>query len=406
VSPTLPDVRTRPQIPLVLAAVFVVYVGQMALNPVIAPLSREFGMPEWQLGVVISVAAVMLVLFSGFWGRRSQSWGRKPVLLTAMSIATAAITLFTVLAWIGTTSAVDPTLLFWAMLVTRGVLFGSAIAAMVPTAQAYVANVTESEEARVKGMAGVGAVQGLAMIGGAVLGGVLSSISLLTAVTAVPVILAIGVVLVATTLRPEPRTELIATPARVRVLDRRVWPFLLAGFGLFSALGFIQVVSGFLVQDRLGLSATMTGLVNGIALLLAGVGMALAQAVLVPRLGKGPGWLLPVGAAVALAGFLLLLLDLGVVPFLAGMLLAGLGIGLAMPGFSAGPSLLLRPEEQGGIAGLVGATSGLTFVVAPTLSTVLYGVWPQLPVLVGVGLLALVVLFTALNPVIRAAGRR
>jgi hypothetical protein len=131
---------------------------------------------------------------------------------------------------------------------------------------------------------------------------------------AVPVLLLVALLLVAVRLRREPRHELIAAPARVRPSDPRVWPFLVAGFGMFTALGFIQVITGFIVQDRLGLDAETTGLVTGGALLAA-----------------------------------------------------GLGLGIAMPGYTAGPTLLVGREEQGGLAGLINANTGLTFVVAPAV---------------------------------------
>ena len=47
----------RPQIPLLLSAVFLAYLAQMTLNPIIAPLAREVGLAEWQVGVTISAAA-------------------------------------------------------------------------------------------------------------------------------------------------------------------------------------------------------------------------------------------------------------------------------------------------------------------------------------------------------------
>ena len=75
----------RSQVGVVLTAVFLAYLGQTTLNPVIAPLSRDIGLAEWQVGVTISVAASMVVLASQFWGRRSQSWGSKSVLVAAMS---------------------------------------------------------------------------------------------------------------------------------------------------------------------------------------------------------------------------------------------------------------------------------------------------------------------------------
>ena len=55
-----PQGTSKSQIPLLLGTVLIVYVGQMTLSPIIAPLSRRLGMPEWQLGVTISAAAVMV----------------------------------------------------------------------------------------------------------------------------------------------------------------------------------------------------------------------------------------------------------------------------------------------------------------------------------------------------------
>ncbi|MTD15463.1 MFS transporter [Nakamurella sp. YIM 132087] len=389
---------TRPQIPLLLGAVFLIYLGQMTLNPIIAPLAREVGLAEWQIGVTISTAAVMVVLTSQVWGRRSQSWGRKPVLVAAFGLAAVTMALFALLAWFGMRGMLGGGVLFVLFVLLRGIGFGTAIAAVPPTAQAYIADVTTDEPTRVKGMAGVGAVQGIAMVGGAVLGGVLAAIGLIVPLVAVPVLLAVGLVLLGTKLRRESRTELIEQPARVSPFDRRVWPFLVAGFGMFTALGFVQVITGFLVQDRLGVDTRTAGVLTGGALLAAGVGMVLAQAVVVPRTGWSPQILLRVGGLVALAGFAVLIPDAGAVPLFVAMLLIGLGLGIAMPGYTAGPSLLVRREEQGGLAGLIGATSGLTFVIAPTLGTALYGVWPPLPVMVGTGVMAVVAVFVLVHP--------
>ncbi len=395
---TNPSTTTRPQIGLLLSAVLLVYLGQMTLNPIIAPLSREVGLAEWQIGVTISAAAVMLVLTSQTWGRRSQAWGRKPVLVAAFALATATMTAFALVAWLGMTGVLTGTGLFALFVLLRGVGFGSAIAAVPPTAQAYIADVTSDEQTRVKGMAGIGAVQGVAMIGGSVLGGVLAAFGLIVPLLAVPVLLAIGLVLLGVRLRREAHTELVEQPPRISPLDARVWPFLLAGFGMFTALGFIQVITGFIVQDRLGLDAQTTGLVTGGALLAAGVGMVVAQGIIVPRSSWAPPTLLRVGSTVALTGFAALIPDAGAAVLFAAILLIGLGLGVAMPGYTAGPSLLMRREEQGGLAGLIGATNGLTFVIAPTLGTALYSLWPLLPVILGTVVMAIVAAFVLLHP--------
>ena len=398
-----PSGESSSQIRIVLSAVFLAYLGQTTLNPVIAPLSREVGLAEWQIGLTISVAAIMVVLTSQPWGRRSQSWGRKPVLVAALGICAATMTFFAVIASLGTRGILSGTPLFVLFVLTRGLLFGTALAAILPTAQAYVADVTSSEEERVRGMAGVGASQGMASIAGALVGGLLSGISLMVSVDTVPVILLAGLLVVIFTLRREDHTELVAEPAHVRPLDPRVWPFLVAGFGMFTAMGLIQVVTGFLVQDRLRLDANTTGLVSGGALLAAGVGMVFAQSVVVPRSKWSPPTLLRVGTGTGAVGFALLAVDGGAVLLIVAVTVIGAGIGIGMPGYTAGPTLRMSREEQGGLAGLIGATNGLTYVVSPTAGTAMYGFSPVLPIIVGGAILAVVLVFVLVHSGFRRA---
>ena len=383
---------------LVLVTVFLVYLAQMILNPIIAPLSREIGLREWQVGLMISTAALTMVLTSQAWGRRSLSWGRKPVLVTALVIGTVATAAFALLALLGTRGLLGGATLFALMVLTRGLGVGLAVAAVAPTAQAYIADVTPTEAERVRGMAAFGATQGMSMVAGAAIGGLLAAFGLLVPVTVVPLVLLVGTVVVLLRLRPEQRHELVPSPPRIKVSDARVWPFLLVGFGMFTALGFIQVVTGFLVQDRLGLDARSTGVVTGLSLLGAGIGMVLAQGVVVPRSGWHPRVLLRVGSLVALMAFALLLPDLGTAGLLVALTGIGFGLGIAMPGYSAGPSLLMSKEEQGGMAGLLGATTALTFVVAPTAATVLYTVDPSSPLLVATTVMLAVVVFVLTHP--------
>lgn len=126
--------------------------------------------------------------------------------------------------------------------------------------------------------------------------------------------------------------------------------------------------------------------------------MIIAQTVIVPRSGWAPATLLRVGGIVATIGFAALVADAGAVVLFAAILLIGLGLGIAMPGYTAGPTLLVSREEQGGLAGLIGATNGLTFVIAPTLSTALYGIWAPLPVIIGGAVMAIVTVFVLIHP--------
>ncbi len=393
------------QIPLLLLTVFLAYLGLMTLNPIIAPLAREVGLAEWQIGVTISMAALMIVTTSQFWGRRSQSWGRKTVLTAALAIAVVSMACFTIVSVFGMQGLIPVWILFALFVLLRGFSFGAAIAAILPTAQAYVADITPDEATRTKGMAGIGAAQGVAMIVGSAVGGALAGLGLIWPIAAVPVLLAAALILVAARLRRETKHELIPEPTAVKVTDSRVWPFLLAGFGIFTALGFIQFLIGFLVQDRFALDAELTGVVTGGCLLAAGAGAAFSQAVIVPKSGWSPGTLLRIGTGLGFVGYLLLIPDLGVAPLVMTTLTIGLGQGIAMPGYTAGPTLLMSRDEQGSLAGLIGATNGLTFVVAPTASTVLYGVWEPLPVIASAAIMGLVALFVLLHPKFRGSAQ-
>jgi hypothetical protein len=56
-----------PADPLLRGAVFLAYLGRMTLDPIIALLPREVGLPEWQVGATISTAAIMIVVTSQLW---------------------------------------------------------------------------------------------------------------------------------------------------------------------------------------------------------------------------------------------------------------------------------------------------------------------------------------------------
>ncbi|OLT22866.1 hypothetical protein BJF78_33055 [Pseudonocardia sp. CNS-139] len=99
----------------------------------------------------------------------------------------------------------------------------------------------------------------------------------------------------------------------------------------------------------------------------------------------------------AAAGFAALALAPQLWSITAGLCVIAVGLGLAMPGYTAGATLGVGPTEQGSVAGLVNATNGTTFIVGPLLGTALYGAGPALPIWVGAASCAVAALVALLG---------
>lgn len=154
-------------------AVFGLMAGRQLLNPILPPLAREFGFSELALGAVWAVGGAGVVLAGPFWGRRSARWGHRPVLLLSLAGAALGLLGFAVVAQAGLSGALAVPVLFTAVLLTRGVVFGLAWAATPVTAHSCIAGVTDGPAERVRGMPVFGAAQGLALAVGPALGGML-----------------------------------------------------------------------------------------------------------------------------------------------------------------------------------------------------------------------------------------
>ena len=350
--------RSASQIPIIFVTVFLTYTVMTVMNPLIAPLSRVIGMPEWQIGVGVSVAAVA---HAGFLG-----------------IASAGV-------------------VFVVLLLVRGVWFGLSEAAVLPTAQAYVASITPDPTERVRGMAAIGAGVGASSIAGAIIGGLLGGISLPVALWAVPILLVLTLAIVTIWMKRTAVPVQEEPPRKVSATDSRVRPYLIVSFGQYTALGFIQILVGFLVQDRLFLGTEQAVLVTGTAFVCAGVGLLLSQAIAVTRLRWQPVRYIRVGAVISAIGILFLVPDWGASSVLVAMFITGVGIGMATPGVAAGVSLAVGSSEQGSVAGLVAATNALTFIIAPTAATALYALSPLVPLIAAAIATVLVMTFSPTN---------
>jgi MFS family permease len=391
---------------LLFLTIFNSILGLSVLFPVLAPLGRELGLGETQIGAISTSYALTQFLFATWWGSRSEKIGRKKILLTGVLGFALGFALLGTAAELGRARLVGTRLLFLLMLLAR-LVGGAFSSAMLPTAQAYAADLT-SRENRTSGMAVIGAAFGLAVIFGPVIGGVVAHFFGLTA----PLWFSTGFGLLNALLAwrrlPEPvkRSASPRPPAPLRDVAARAWPLLAVAAVSTGASVVMEQTVAFLVEDRLGLTHAETPMWMGGALFAYGVVAVAVQGALMRRAAIAPTLLLRVGMPVTIAGLLTLTAahDYGVV--IAAMALQGFGQGLVLPGVTSALSLAVDDDQQGAVAGLGNSAQGLGRLFGPLLGTSLYELHPNLPYGVGAGLVATALLFVVAGPPMRAITRR
>ncbi len=142
----------------------VVMLGYSMAMPLLPFYIERFGVGGTELGWLMSTYSLMQLIFAPIWGVLSDRHGRKPIL--AVGVLGYAITLL----MFGLAQS-------FVMLFVARSLSGILSSATMPTAMAYIGDNTPQGE-KSKGMGQLGAMVGLGVILGPLLGGLLSTNSL------------------------------------------------------------------------------------------------------------------------------------------------------------------------------------------------------------------------------------
>jgi DHA1 family tetracycline resistance protein-like MFS transporter len=353
----------------VLLAVVLDLVGFGIVIPLLTFYAEEYGAGPVAVTLLMAVYSLAQFLMAPVWGALSDRFGRRPIMLFSIGMATVCLAGF---AWAESL----------AMLFVFRTLHGAA-AANISTAQACVADVTKPEN-RAKGMGLIGAAFGFGFTVGPFIGGELSVHGLaapiwfaasLSALNFVAAVFWLKETRKADTKRPK---RSIHPSSFFRVAKHPV-------VGLCIVLTFVMTMAFAIMESSFALfaehvrdlDARMVGRMFGVA----GLTMILVQGGLIGRLVKrfGEARLVPSGVAILAVGLFLLPFAPPTTAMVLVFVLIAVGQGIASPSLHSLISRGASEDEQGFVLGTNQSLSALARAVGPSIAGWLYlsgAAWP------------------------------
>ena len=376
------------RLPPLLVAVFINIAGFSLILPLLPFYGQVFDASPVEIALLFAAYSLGNVFGEIHWGRQSDLWGRRKVLVVTTFFAALSYVAF----------AYAPSL--WAAIGIRVV--SGFFSGTLSVAQGFIADVSPPER-RAKTMGYFGAAFSLGFAFGPVLGGVFAGEEVAAASFRLPIFIAGALALTASiwcflVLRDAvpPKGKGSPLPAYSEAfkfvggqpLLKRLFAISFAGIAMFASM---EAIYGLWSEANFGWSANDLGL----AFLAIGGGGLIAQLFLIGPLVARYGEARVIVIGLALLAISMLLQPLIRLP-VSGVLLMGLlmtGHSLAFPAAGALISRNIPPDRQGGTMGLLMASNAVGRIVAPPLFGLIYaGIGHHAPWFVGAAVIGLVML--------------
>jgi MFS transporter, DHA1 family, tetracycline resistance protein len=362
-STTAPREATPPRPWAALSLIALIFLNMLGFGIVVPLLpfyGKAFDAPPWQIALIFSAFSVGTFFGEPFWGRLSDKYGRKPLLISTI-VANG-------LCYLALAFAPNA----WAAILIR--LAGGLFSGNGSIIQGYIADVTPPER-RTRSMSWMGAAWNVGLIVGPTLGGLFAKPSLGPIGFQLPLFIAAGLFLtsaaaIAIFIRESRQRETTATyrpsrwkatgeAARHPVIGRLMLLTFLVGFAFTG----IESIFGLWTQERYGWGPREIGW----TFMVVGIASAVTQILFTGPLSEryGQGRMLAIGMAVTMVATGLQPLAAGGLITVALMAFSAIGQSVAWPNVSAIISETADPHRQGQILGLNNAMSALARVVGP-----------------------------------------
>jgi MFS transporter, DHA1 family, tetracycline resistance protein len=340
--------------------IFLNMLGFGIIVPLLPFYAKSFDASAWQIALIFSAFSVGTFFGEPFWGRLSDKYGRKPLLI--MTIAANGLCYLAL--------AFAPNA--WAAFGIR--LLGGLFSGNGSIIQGYIADVTPPER-RTRSMSWMSAAWNVGLIVGPFLGGVFAKPSLGHVGFQLPLLVSAGLfgasaVAIALFIRESRARDLsnsyrpnrwaaTGEAARHPVIGRLMLVTFLVGFAFTG----IESIFGLWAQARYGWGPREIGW----SFMFVGIAAAFTQLVLTGPLSErfGQATMLAVGMAITVVCIGLQPLSTGGVMTIVLMSLSAVGQSVAWPNVSALISETADPHRQGQILGLNNAMGALARVIGP-----------------------------------------
>ncbi len=353
----------RPRLAILVLTVFADLVGFGIILPLLPLYADRFGASGTWIGILVLSYSAAQLLTAPLWGRLSDRFGRRPILLVGLVGSSVSYLVFAFAGSVG------------ALLLSR-VMAGVA-GANVPVAQAYIADITPPER-RAGGMGLIGAAFGLGFIFGPAIGGILAPLSPAAPGIAAAALCATNALL-AFFLLPESLTR-EEREARARARGARATPVgaeelravarntefrdvLLLSFLFTAAFSALHPVFPLFAAERFGLDARGVGGLFAFLGTVSAVMQGGVVRVLAPRIGEAG--LVRLAALPFVAGLAGIALSPSLPFLLLSLALLAVGFGGTLPSLVSLLSRAAPDELQGGSLGIGQSVSALSRVAGP-----------------------------------------
>lgn len=382
---------------VIFLTVFIYLLGFGIVIPIIPTLSLQMGASAFQTGLLLSVYSLMQFIFSPVWGRLSDKYGRRPILLICLFGEIFSYLLFA--------QARNLELLFIAR------IFSGFFGASISTASAYISDVTPPQE-RSKGMALIGAAFGLGFLFGPAIGGGLTIwaehlstdaffrtsfssywVAGLCLATFVFAYFNLGETLKLNTNLEERKSRFkeMVKYFKTDTVGALIFVFFLSSL----AMSTMEATLVLFMKARFnwGLKEVSFGFAY------VGVMIVITQGVLVRRLIPkfGEKQVLRFGLIFMAMGLCLIPMAQSLLVMAISQTLIALGIGFINPSTLGSVSLLIDPKEQGAALGTTQGMASLGRIIGPVMGGALFGSLSEGSPFIVAGLMTLIGFFVIIS---------